>query len=326
MLDGLSLDQLRTSIAAAESGSFSEAGRRLGRAQSVVSQTIANLEGQIGLPLFERTGRLPVLTERGRSLLADARAVAQSVDAFKVRAKGMKAGLEHELSLVVDVMFPMPVLTSASRAFAETFPSVPLRLQVEALGAVAEPVIEGRCRLGVFASLPLLPAGLVKEPLLRVRLLMVAAPTHPLAAAPGPIPVEVLDRHVQLVLSDRSRLSEGRQFGVFSSRTWRLSDLGAKHAFLLAGLGWGSMPYSAVERDLAAGSLVPLWLEGTGEGTMHEISVYAIYRADAPPGPAGRWMIDHIRGYETGAAASDGAGTNAPDSACAMSACVSATP
>ena len=56
MLDGVSLDQLRTFIAAADEGSFSAAGRRLRRAQSVVSQTLANLEGQLGVKLFDRNG------------------------------------------------------------------------------------------------------------------------------------------------------------------------------------------------------------------------------------------------------------------------------
>ena len=55
MLDGVSLDQLRTFIAAADEGSFSAAGRRLKRAQSVVSQTLANLEGQIGVNLLSVT-------------------------------------------------------------------------------------------------------------------------------------------------------------------------------------------------------------------------------------------------------------------------------
>ena len=76
MLDGVSLDQLRTFVAAAEEGNFSAAGRRLRRAQSVVSQTLANLEGQIGVKLFDRSGRIPTLTDQGHALLADARAVA----------------------------------------------------------------------------------------------------------------------------------------------------------------------------------------------------------------------------------------------------------
>ena len=70
MLDGVTLDQFRTFIAAVDEGSFSAAGRRLGRAQSVVSQTLANMEGQLGIQLFDRSGRIPVLTESGRALLA----------------------------------------------------------------------------------------------------------------------------------------------------------------------------------------------------------------------------------------------------------------
>ena len=93
MLDGMSLDQLRTFIAAADSGSFSAAGRQLSRAQSVVSQTLANLEGQIGVRLFDRAGRYPVLTAEGKALLADARAIAGDIDLFKARARGLAGGL-----------------------------------------------------------------------------------------------------------------------------------------------------------------------------------------------------------------------------------------
>jgi hypothetical protein len=56
MLDGVSLDQLRTFLAAADEGSFSAAGRRLRRARSVVSQSLANLEGQLGVKLSDRSG------------------------------------------------------------------------------------------------------------------------------------------------------------------------------------------------------------------------------------------------------------------------------
>jgi DNA-binding transcriptional LysR family regulator len=73
MLDGVSLDQLRTFIAAAEAGSFSAAGRQLRRAQSVVSQTLANLEAQLGVKLFDPRGRVPTLTDRGDALLSRAR-------------------------------------------------------------------------------------------------------------------------------------------------------------------------------------------------------------------------------------------------------------
>jgi len=121
MLDGVSLDQLRTFLAAADEGSFSAAGRRLRRAQSVVSQSLANLEGQLGVKLFDRSGHRPVLTDKGRALLADARTVAGDVDLLKARAKNLAGGLEPELSVTVDVMFRTRCLPTRSRLFRRNF-------------------------------------------------------------------------------------------------------------------------------------------------------------------------------------------------------------
>lgn len=292
MLDGISLDQLRTFIAAADEGSFSAAGRRLGRAQSVVSQTLANLEGQLGVRLFERGARFPVLTAEGKALLIDARTVARSIDLFKARARGLEGGLEPEVSVVVDVMFPTVVLTAAVTDFQAEFPTTPLRISVEGLGAVIEPVLDRRCAFGIRGTLPISPPELTSEHLLSIRYYPVASPSHPLAAERGPIRSEALVPHVQLVLSDRSRLSEGRDLGVFSPRTWRLSDLGAKHAFLRAGLGWGGMPLHLVEEDLASGALVRLTI--TAMDSAARMAMSAIYRTDSPPGPAGRWLIDRL--------------------------------
>src|SRR6202163_1725223 len=141
MLDGVSLDQLRTFIAAAEEGNFSAAGRRLARAQSVVSQTLANLEGQIGVKLFDRSARFPVLTDQGRALLADARTAAGNVDLLMAQAKSLAGGLEPELSVAVDVMFPDATFTGAVVAFQKEFPATLLRFDVES-SAVIEPVLE----------------------------------------------------------------------------------------------------------------------------------------------------------------------------------------
>src|SRR5258707_12989256 len=158
MLDGVSLDHLRMFIAAADEGSFSKGGRRLRRAKSVVSQTLANLEAQLGVKLFDRSSRSPVLTRQGLALLAEARAVVSRMDVFKARAKGLSDGLEPELSVVVDVMFPLEQLTCAVAAFQVEFPATPLTLYVEALGAVLQPVMDGRCAFGVMGSLPTAPS------------------------------------------------------------------------------------------------------------------------------------------------------------------------
>src|SRR5712692_5599783 len=294
MLDGVSLDQLRTFIAAADEGSFSAGGRRLRRAQSVISQTLANLETQLGVKLFDRSNRSPVLTSQGVALLAEARAVVSRMDVFKARAKGLSDGLEPVLSVVVDVMFPLEQLTSAVAAFQAEFAATPLRLYVEALGAVLQPVIEGRCAFGVMGSLPTAPAELTREHLLTVGWAFVASPAHPLASIKGAIPARVLAQHRQLFLTDRSELSKGKEFGVFSANTWRLADLGAKHAFLRAGLGWGAMPMDVIATDLANGSLVKINLEDVPDANL-VMAMSAVFRTDRPPGPAGRWLIERLK-------------------------------
>src|ERR1700752_3803684 len=157
MLDGVTLDQLRTFIAAVDQGSFSAAGRKLRRAQSVVSQTLSNLEAQLGVKLFDRTARYPQLTDAGKSLLLDARSVADTIDGFKARARAMREGLEPELSVAMDVMYPMDALTRAATHSRKAYPHTPLRLYVEALGAVIKPVLERNCSIGIVGSLPIVP-------------------------------------------------------------------------------------------------------------------------------------------------------------------------
>ncbi|MDR9890831.1 LysR family transcriptional regulator [Pseudenterobacter timonensis] len=294
MLDGMSVDQLRTFIAAAEEGSFSAAGRKLRRAQSVVSATLANLEAQVGFPLFERTGRYPKLTEAGVALLEAARHVTAGMDAFKARARTLAEGLEPELAVSVDVMFPVANLTAAVQAFHQAFPGTPLRLYVEALGAVLQPLLAGNCRVAISGSLPDLPAGCSAEFLLSVPALPVVSPDHPLANMTGPILRAAAGEHVQLVLADRSSLTAGRNFGVMSTKTWRLGDMGAKHAFLRAGLGWGFMPLPVVEEDLKSGRLVTLNLQmqpDIGPG----FSMHAVHLMEYPPGPAARWFVNRLK-------------------------------
>ncbi|HEV7610203.1 MAG TPA: LysR family transcriptional regulator [Steroidobacteraceae bacterium] len=293
MLDGVTLDQFRTFIAAVDEGSFSAAGRKLRRAQSVVSQTLANLEAQLGIKLFDRSARYPRLTEEGRSLLNDARSIANTIDGFKARARAMREGLEPELAVAIDVMYPMNAVTRAASHSRKKYPHTSLRLYVEALGGVIKPVLDRSCSIGVIGSLPLVPDELHAESLLDVRFVTVVSPDHSLAAVRGTVGKAVIEKQVQLVLTDRTTLTEGRDYSVMSPLTWRLADLGAKLAFLRAGLGWGHMPLHMVSADLDAKSLVGIRVEDVAKNPV--MSMKAVYRKDSPPGPAGRAFIAQLK-------------------------------
>src|SRR3954449_8815587 len=79
MIEGVTIEQLRTLRAVAEAGSFSAAARKLGRVQAAVSQSMDRLEGQLGLRLFDRTGRVPRLTAHGEAVVAAAARVESGV-------------------------------------------------------------------------------------------------------------------------------------------------------------------------------------------------------------------------------------------------------
>lgn len=293
MLENVSLDQLRMFVASADAGSFSAAARRLNRAQSAISQAIAALEGSLGVSLFDRSQRYPKLTAEGAKLLTIARGIVRDTDGLKAHARNLAGGLEPELAIVLDTMFPQSLLTFVAREWAAEFPHTPLRVYFEALGAVAQAVLDGRCSVGVVGTLQTIPPDLSREWLFGLPLATVVAPNHPLATIPGPISPELAERHVQIVLTDRSALTAGQEFGVFSRQTWRVAELSTKHAFLCAGLGWGNMPYPSIADDLAAGRLIALEFEGVP--STYRLPMSAIFRSDSQPGLAGRWMIDRLK-------------------------------
>lgn len=284
-------DQLRIFLTIVDTGSFAAAGRKLNRAVSVISYGIANLEAQLGLSLFDREGtKKPQLTMAGRALLAEARHISQGMDGLRAKVKGLLDGLEAEVDLAVDVMLPAERLGKLLRAFAQHFPTVQLRLHVEALGAIVAMVLERTAVVGISGPLSAGVDGIEAMAAGAVPMVPVAAPDHPLGRMERILPGAGRD-YTQLVLSDRSRFTEGRDYSVTSPKTWRLADLGAKHALLREGIGWGNMPLPMIEADLVAGTLVRLVMPDHSGG-IYRFS--GIWRRDTPPGPAASWLLDQF--------------------------------
>jgi DNA-binding transcriptional LysR family regulator len=292
-MDSLTLDQIQIFLAIIDEGSFSRAAKKLNRAQSAVTYGIQKLEAQFGLPLFDRSAYRPELTEAGRTLLIRARRIAEETNAFRDTARSLASGLEAELTIVLDSMFPMSAVVAALRAFTQTFPTVPPRVYVQPLGAAVELILDGTAMIGLvplfFSDIP----PLKRFPLMTIDLVPVCSPDHPLAMIEGTIETLELHRHVQLVLTDRSAVTAGRDYGVLSGRTWRLADLGAKQSMLLAGLGWGNMPAHLVEEDIARGRLKVIHPAEFDIGTA-KLVMSGAYLSDRRLGPAGQWMVDFL--------------------------------
>lgn len=282
------LDQLQVFLAVVDEGSFAAAARKMNRAVSAISYAISNLEARLGLVLLQREGsRKPVLTEAGQTLLADARLITADLQALRARALGLHSGLEPEVSVALDVMIPLDRVAGLLREFQEIYPTVNLRLHVEALGGVAALLLDGRAQLGISGPAITDHPDLERADAGELLLVPVAAPDHPLVRS-GQLAPGAARAHLQLVLTDRSNLTEGRDFTVASPRTWRLADLGAKLELLREGIGWGNMPMGMIDDDLAQGRLVKLKMTDDIGGPYR---LTALWRRDAPPGPATKWLL-----------------------------------
>lgn len=289
MLDALTLDQLRVLVAVAETGSFRAAATRIRRVQSAVSHAIATLEGQLGVDLFDRSGQRPRLTAEGHALLADAKAILLKVDSMRARAVGLGEGVELGLTLAVDTLFPIAALAHALAEMRLAYPSVVVQLRSVPLGEPLAALRERRCTLAITVGEDFRDAHIELEALAPVSLVTVAAQYHALARrGPGPIDSSELAEHVQIVLEDPTRQTEGRDFGVLSPGTWRVGGQDIKQALIIAGLGWGRLPEWSVERELAEGKLVRLDVAALGARGKVALQAYLARRIDEPLGPAGR--------------------------------------
>ena len=287
MLDALTLDQMRTFVAVAEQGSFRAGAAQLLRAQSAISHAIANLEDQLQLKLFDRSGHKPTLTVEGRALLADIQAILVKVDAMRARAQSLGEGLELSLTLALDPLVSVRMVSEALFHLREIYPTVSLRIVAAPLGAAQHAVINRECALAITTAEQ-------RDPTVERHALgpfppfvAVCAPDHPLSRNRRSSAEDLAD-HLQIVVEDPSPMTDEQTFRVCSTHTWRVTDLATKRGLIIAGIGWGNLPFCMVSDDLDEGRMVRMEIDALGPHAETALNGYLLHRIDTPLGPAAR--------------------------------------
>jgi len=286
---GISLDQLEVFVSVAEAGSFSAAARKLNRSQPAVTYAIEKIEEIIGLEIFDRSGYRPELTGSGKAMLARARAVVMEMSLLGKQAESLRDKIEPEVRLTVDGMFPVQILMPVVERFRAEWPTTSLLIMVENLSASVENMQKSEATIGLLAAIVAARAKFVRKAMMTVDMVAVAAPRHPLVEAGHPVAYEELARHIQIVLTDRGESDRDREYGIVSPLSWRTSDLGAKHAMIAAGLGWGSLPLHVVETDIQAGRLVPVSVSEIGL-LNRRLNFDLVWKSGTVLGPAASWL------------------------------------
>lgn len=179
------LRQLEYFLAVAEERHFTRAARRVHIVQSGLSASVHALERELGAPLFVRTTRHVELTEEGRALVDEARAVLAAAERARDAVAQVRGVLRGRLSVGAIQQLPVIDLPRALGRFSERHPDVELRVRQAATNGLVEDVRSGRIDVAFVAHPAHRLRGLAHVRLAAEPLLLACAPGHPLADHPS---------------------------------------------------------------------------------------------------------------------------------------------
>jgi DNA-binding transcriptional LysR family regulator len=295
----ISLDQWSALVAVVESGGYAQASARLHRTQSTVTYTIKKLEELLGLKVFELQGRKAVLTPTGHVLYRRGKALLEEAGRLERTAAELARGWEPEIRLAVDIIFPTWLLLECLAAFGEEHPGTRIELTESVLGGTEEALTEGRVDLAIGG---IVPGGFLGDPLMQVRFVCAAAPSHPLHQLGRTLTLHDLRQHRHLVVRD-SGARRSRSGGWLNEQRWTVSHKATSIRAARMGLGYAWYPEENIREELASGELVPLPL---AEGRERYVALYLVYADADTAGPGARRLGEILRRKVADACASRG--------------------
>ena len=277
-----SSDNVEVFLAVIDHGSFSAGARALGRVPSAVSMAIANLEAELDLQLFNRSGREPQPTAAARSLEPQARLLAAQLLQLQVQALALTQGLENRLTLAIAPELLSAAWSDPLAALAREYPL----LEVEVLAAPQADALamlhSGRAQLALVFERPSLDGREGFQEVASETMVAVMAPDHPvLAAAGGRLREEHLTTTRQIVVAGRDLATQDPRF-VFARHVWRTDNALAALGLITAGLGWGWLPRNFARPHVAAGVLVEIPFENLSNGL--DLWVDVVWSRERPLG------------------------------------------
>jgi DNA-binding transcriptional LysR family regulator len=254
----LTLDALETLDAIEQHGSFARAAESLHRVPSAVTYTVQKLESDLGVSLFDRSGRRARLTDAGRALVESGRHLLREAETLENRVKRVALGWEVQLTLAIDEIVPMGLVYPLIAEFDQLGSGVRLRLTRETFGGGWDALLDRRADLTIGAAGEMPQGhGLASRSWCQVPFVFAVAPQHPLASEPTPLTFDSIVRHRAVVAADSSRRLAPRSSGILDSQeTLIVPSLGAKREAQIAGLGIGFLPEYLIADDVARGRLL----------------------------------------------------------------------
>lgn len=294
MIDDMNFtfDQLHVFVVAARGPSFSAAARHLGKAQSAVSTAINNLEIDLGVVLFDRTGRYPVLTSDGKVLLAEAEAILLHCSSMEERAFALTSSSETHLAIGLEDAFPASALVPVMQELCQRFPNLALEILQPSTNDLLEMVQQERVVLGLGCARAHYPTGVGFCRLGQVTLANVVSSEHPLARIEK-VSFAQLGDYYQLLLTAQTQHRMTSEY-LKSPRTWLVQSQLTLLELLQGGFGWASLPKRLIAKELQSGELTELLLEAY-PFTEWSVGLDLTWNVELKPGVA-VWLKSRLQG------------------------------
>lgn len=282
-------DALEAFVESAMAGSFSAAARALGKRQSSISESIARLEDELGVTLFDRQGRYPRLTAAGEQLLDQARAVLSAHDRLANRATQLAAGVEPRLTLVISDTYQPTRYEALLAELDQRYPDLEFECLI-AEDADVLSLVQGRADLGLLAAQPPYPADIEAATLdgLVTFGLYVAA-DHPLAALPAVTPADLAPYRLLRLSTVTESARQACHLPDTRGRCWSAPDYLLLLDMAVQGFGWAELPLWLVA-TFGQERLVELAVPGWPQ----RVAVDVVWSRRRPLGPAGNWLRERL--------------------------------
>lgn len=257
----ITLEQWRMLRAVVQHGGFSQAAVALNKSQSTINYGVNKLQDLLGVRILEVVGRKAELTPAGAIVLRRAELLLETAERIEGLAGALGEGIETQLCLAVDLMFPEDVLFEVLERFSALYPHTRIELLETVLTGGAELLAEGRVDLAVISSVP---PGMLGEPALSLDFIAVSSSDHPLQRLVRPITQADLQQHRQVVLRDTAQRNRSDAGWLEADQRWTVSHVSTSIAVVCRGLAFAWLPETRIQRLLANGELKPLPLAQGG--------------------------------------------------------------
>ena len=173
----MELRQLKTLVAIADFGSFASAADAIGLTQSAISLQIKGLEQEIGAEIFDRRHRPPLLNDKGRTLVEQARKVLKLCD--DISSQGANAPLEGVLTFGAVATSIASILPPALAMMRQRHPKLNIRVTSGLSAELAAATRTGQLDAAIVSEPVQLADGLKANHITREPLLVIAPPDVP---------------------------------------------------------------------------------------------------------------------------------------------------